>query len=174
MSVTEWAAWIGAATGPTALFWEIYKWKKSGLNLKVRCNKLLVLAMGNPPGSLPSVIEITIEVLNRGDKRTTITELEEKYFRGWLFRLLRKESWSFHPSPVETNSDNRLPFVLEPGEIWIGFVRHQKDSNNIVESVESGLFFVYVHHTFSSKVPRIRITKEKLSTLSITSEFSRR
>lgn len=173
MSVTEWAAWIGAVTGPTALFWEIYKWKKSGLKLRVRCNEFVVLAMGNPPGSLPSVSEITIEVLNQGDKRTTITELEEKHYSNWLYRLRRKESRSLHPSSVKTDSRYRLPFVLEPGESWVGSFRHSKDLDDIVELVNSGLFFVYVHHTFSSKVPYTRITKEELSTLCITSELSR-
>ena len=52
MNATEYAAWIGTATGCLALLLEFIKWMQSGARLEISTNSNMVLL--NPTPGFPS------------------------------------------------------------------------------------------------------------------------
>ena len=71
-SATDIAAWWGAGAGTLVLLWDVYKWLRTGVHLRMTVS-------GNMEGYghialllNPNQTVIVVEVVNTGDKRTTL------------------------------------------------------------------------------------------------------
>lgn len=100
MNITTAAAYVGALTGPAALGWQVYSWRRSGSRVVVTCRNTLPML---PSG--PDTWFVAVQARNDGRLATTV--------ESWGFRMhgtgmdignLRPQSWS-----------DRTPHRLEPG-----------------------------------------------------------
>ena len=126
------AVW-GAIAGTIAILWDIYKWRVSGVRLKISPSKIRLRSgfedgvnfiMGKDNFYLKT--EITLEIANQGDKATTITALSLT-----------------NPKKLNINSDIRidsrlellpltmkLPFKLDPGSVWSADLRNNQEAES--------------------------------------------
>lgn len=87
MNATDTAAWWGAITATLIFAWDIYKWMKSGSNLRITASPNMQLLYNEVPKATDPKY-VFVEVSNTGDNRTTVTNLVGacyQSFWGWLF-----------------------------------------------------------------------------------------
>jgi hypothetical protein len=114
MTASEIAAWWGAVIATVVLAWDIFKWARSGVRLKVRAIPNMQVA-----GDATEKKLVHVEVVNRGDRTTTITHWAFYEFASTLIRLRRKrKSAGIVPYP----EGPPLPFELAPGRRWAATV----------------------------------------------------
>ena len=117
MSATEAAAWWGAAIATLVLIWDVYKWRRSGPQVRV-CARADMQELGNATLVVGSKVLVVVEVVNIGDRPLEITKLTCYYYKNLLKRFLRKPHRTFL---VPRNSlGPNLPINLKPGERWMG------------------------------------------------------
>jgi hypothetical protein len=119
---TDWAAWIGAATGTLALGWEILKHFREGARLvvDVRVNGVTIRSGGAGHPSRARVLTL-ITISNVGDRPTTITGLYRTSYRRSFGRRVETDG----PLYIEAEPyEGKLypPFLLQPGETWSSVV----------------------------------------------------
>ncbi|MBM2837537.1 MAG: hypothetical protein HW415_162 [Deltaproteobacteria bacterium] len=145
MNATDAAAWWGAITATLVFVWDIYKWIKSGSNLRITASPNMQLLYNEIPKTTDPKY-VFVEVSNTGDKRTTITNLVGvcyQSFWGWLF--WRKPDINFI---VPTHALAKpLPYVLEPGERWSGMGTRR--------------FYCGVCHSNKAKADLVRVRYKK-------------
>jgi len=152
-------AWIGAITGIIgtltggfALAWDIYKWRKSRINLRVTALPSLPRYAGlNARDAGKLFIQIT--VANRSDRRTTIIGVYLCGASSLWQRIRDQEEFWFFPSHLNEGS---LPTTLEPGAIWTGCF---EQDNRALEIGRDGRLYCRVLHSASDTphTERIRL-----------------
>lgn len=141
---TQIVAWWGAIIATTILLWDIYKWKKSGVDLRVRICPNMEIFGGHEPDENTYVMVV---VVNRGDRATTITHLTAYYFKDKLSRIRKKADKSMFitdPSPSQP-----IPHKLNPGEQWMGMIIQDEE---LEQRAKSGILCVSVVHTGKEKL----------------------
>lgn len=141
MTASEIAAWWGAGLATLVLAWDIYKWKTSGARLSVKVVPGMQMA-----GGQNEAFHILIEVVNRGDRLTTLTHLAVYQYASAFDRLRRKRKASLLvPKP----GGNGLPHELEPGKRWTGLI----DQSGLIRQLEGDgrHLHVAVVHSSSSR-----------------------
>ncbi len=136
---TQVVAWWGAIIATTVLLWDIYKWKKSGVDLRVRICPNMEMSGGYEPDEN---IYVLVVVVNRGDRPTTITHLTAYYFKNRWSRIRKKADKSMiiaNPSPRQP-----IPYKLNPGEQWMGMIIQDEE---LEKRAKSGVLCVSVVHT---------------------------
>ena len=118
MTVSEWAAWWGAIVATVVLLWDVYKWKKAGANVSISVSPDMQLFQ--PGQGLEDKTYIVVEVVNNGDRPTTITHLFLKTFKN-RFEYFRKKT-SMNAVVPDPGGTQGIPFVLEPGNRWNGMI----------------------------------------------------
>ena len=153
-SATVIAAWWGAIVATLAFLWEVFQYSRSGPRILVKAKA------GMEPINVPGVNEneklIFVEVVNVGDRPTTITSFGTHIFNGLLKRLFRKPE----KMGVVINNGNfgpRLPYVLEAGQRWTGAIEQSQFQDKLLTD---GNLYAAVFHTFSSKPVLSRVTKK--------------
>ena len=144
MSASDIAAWWGAIIATIVLGWDVFKWKKTGyqLRLSVLPSRQAVEA----GGFVASPRYIIIEVVNIGDKRTEITHVVGSIYKSHLQRLRKKPAESFLVLKPEFSST--FPCLLEPGQRWMGGINQTEELG--IKS-RSGLFYCGIVHSGSLK-----------------------
>ena len=148
----EVAAWVGAITGPSALMWDLYKWKTSGPRLSLTVSTDMMM--------LPRVDDATYvsaSVRNTGRASTTITGLGFAVYEGWLARARLAPSAQFViPSPV---SGQRLPFKLDVGAEWNGMAIQDSELEKLMIT---GKLWCRVYHSWSNRPVQVRVSRKRL------------
>ena len=148
-SVTEIVAWWGAILSSIVFIWDIVKWRLSGPRLR------LSLRPGMKSINIPEFEDKTIiiaEVVNFGDRPTTITHLSFSYYNSRWNLLTKRGTKSFiigTPNPWY-----RIPFELRQGTSWSGYALQTED----IEKMAAEDYLVcFIHHTQSKRPLRSRV-----------------
>ncbi len=119
MSPSDIAAWWGASVATLVFAWDIYKWKTTGPRLVVRAVPNMQ-ELGDPEEKKL----ISVEVTNRGDRPTTLTHLAFYGYPSWLSKAVRRRNKKVGIVP-RPGGGQGLPFVLAPGERWLGLAEQK-------------------------------------------------
>ena len=142
MTASDVAAWWGAALATLVFAWDIFKWKTSGARLGIKAGPNMQLA-----GDRSEKKHIFVEVVNRGDRPTTLTHLCVYQYASALGRYRRKRKASFFvPSP---GGGAVLPHELGSGQRWTGLM----DQATLVSHVSGASRYLHVgvSHSGSKK-----------------------
>lgn len=154
MTASDAAAWWGAIVASVVLLWDIFKWRVSQVNLRISAHPNMRAVTHT--GKFDDDLNIFLEVVNNGNKTTTITHLIVKHHRNTLDRLRGKASMQ---GIVALPSDTQpLPFELEPGKRWVGLI-DQKDVE--AKASTTGYFYCGIIHTASKKERLVRVKLPK-------------
>lgn len=151
MNLTDWLAIIGAITGCAAVFWDIFKWINSGAKLKLNLAGNMII-FGGFSVELSDKKNVSVEVVNRGDKKTTITHLSMAHYKSPFRALLKMAPDSNFAVPDP--GYGKLPHLLDVGERWIGFI----DQTERLEKLASdGYLYIGINHSSSDSFIRKRL-----------------
>jgi hypothetical protein len=132
MTASDIAAWWGAGLATLVLAWDVYKWKTSGARLSVKVVPGMQMA-----GDRTGTLHILVEVVNRGDRLTTLTHLAVYQYASSFDRLRKKRQASLLvPKP----GGNDLPYELEPGKRWTGLM----DQAGLIKQLEGNGQYLHV------------------------------
>ncbi|HEY0197067.1 MAG TPA: hypothetical protein VGC19_00830 [Rhodanobacter sp.] len=136
MTASEIAAWWGAVIATAVFAWDIFKWLQSGVRLKVRAIPNMQIAGDSSEKKL-----VLVEVVNRGDKATTITHWALYEFASTFNRLRRKrKAQGLVPHP----DGPTLPYELAPGQrraatvVQAGVLTHFSDGQIFCAIIHTG------------------------------------
>jgi len=151
MTVTDILAWLGGLTGPSAIVWDVYKWKRSGPKLLVRVSPNMAI-LGR--GQVTNQRHLIVRVANSGEKKTTLTTLALALYPSWWAQVRGKPSEQFAvPMPGGPGWRN-LPCPLDPGEEWAGMVRQDQQ---IEQMCKKGRLYCHVYHALSKNPVGARV-----------------
>lgn len=144
MELTKIAAWWGAVIATLLLGWDIYKWKRSGpiINVSVSSN---MKPVGNSLSRIQDKTFIYVEVVNKGDRKTTITHLVVFHYSSFFKKLINKKNMQ---GIVVSALNKPLPYVLEPGELWQGGILQNKE---LEEMIKNGYLYCGIFHSSGNK-----------------------
>lgn len=150
MSTSDWAAWWGAIIATIVLGWDIYKWHRSKSNIRVSASPDMQ-TVNQLEGRLEDDKNIVVEVVNNGDKTTTLTHLVVKHYDSWFDRIRRKPSMQ---GVVMKPVGGSIPHELAPGKRWTGLI-DQKD----LEKKTPKIAYLYcgVYHSASNRPKLARV-----------------
>lgn len=152
MSFNAIVAWWGAIVATLVLIWDVYKWKRSGLLLRVTARPNMRSMDENSEG-----VYIFVEVSNIGDKSTTLTHLVGVCYKSRLAVFLRKPNYSFFvPNAMSTKT---LPFLLIPGDRWMGGIDQRNLEKGFKEKGIKKISYLYcgVNDSSKSKPTLVRV-----------------
>ena len=136
-TATDIVAWWGAIIATTVLVWDIYKWRTSGARIRLLVQSGMKL-FGDP--DMEDDTFITFKVTNIGDRPTTITAVGFRHYETLFSRLRKKVNKACIITNPEFNHQ-RLPYVLEVGEEWMGGT---KQTDEFVDMAINGYLIVEV------------------------------
>jgi hypothetical protein len=120
---SEIAAWWGAALATIVFLWDMYKWRSSGARLRINVSGDMQFIGGSE--LRPDKDYVVVEVVNAGNKASTITHMVGFHYATWFAWLRRKPTNSFiSPNP---GVDRPLPHRIEPGARWMGSFEQTPD-----------------------------------------------
>ncbi len=151
MNLTDWLAIIGALTGCLALVWDIIKWASSGAKLKLKVLPNIIIFGGLGDAS-QNKSNVSVEVVNRGDKKTTITHLCMTHYKSPIKAFFRRPPDLNFTVPDPGYS--KLPYLLDVGDRWIGFI---SQSGDIEKLASDGYLYVGIYHSASNRFIRQRL-----------------
>jgi hypothetical protein len=155
-SPTDWAAWIGAATGSAALIWEVVKHFREGARLLVDVQtNVFVMSPTGRLGEVRKSQNLTkISVSNVGDRATTVEGVYGTSFRrNWFCRRIDQDG--LFVTQVMTAAGKELPCVIQPGEQWTGLMeQHVLEADHRAgKTIRLG-----VHHSSAKKGVFVPVT----------------
>lgn len=152
MNINDIVAWWGAIVATLILIWDVYKWKRSGPMLKVTARPNMRSMEKNSEG-----VYIIVEVSNIGDKSTTLTHLVGVCYKSRLAMFHRKPNYSFFVP--NTMSTNPLPFLLIPGDHWMGGIDQRNLEKEFKEKSIKNISYLYcgVNDSSKSKPALVRV-----------------
>ena len=152
---TEIVAWWGAILATVVFLWDIYKWKTAGAKLRVTVQPNMKTI--NIPQYEGKTV-ISANVVNYGDRPTTIKNLGYLWFKNSWNRIRRRPDKAFIiPNPSEAH---KLPYELKQGNLWTGLAIQDKDVETMARD---GLLYCVLYHTHNEKpvYRRLRIPEKK-------------
>ncbi len=154
-------AWYAAIVATTILLWDIYKWIKSGPDLKLSAsanNK--VYGDSKREGKT----YIFLSATNRGNIPTTLLTPCFYYYKNWwswLSSWRPFKDWKWDKSYLIKNPGTGihqkyiLPYIIQPGTIWQGLANQNAECEELLK--EGLLFFVlYSSHRRKAVMARVR------------------
>lgn len=152
MSINDIVAWWGAIVATLVLIWDVYKWKRSGPVLRVTARPNMRSMDENSEG-----VYIIVEVSNIGDKSTTLTNLVGVCYKSRLAVFLKKPNYSF--DVTNTMFRKTLPFLLIPGDRWMGGIDQRNLEKGIEEEGIKKISYLYcgVKDSSKSKYTLVRV-----------------
>lgn len=145
MNASDIAAWWGAIVATAVLGWDIFKWKRTGVQLRVTVSGGMA-TYGDVPDADPEQLYVVIQVVNVGDKTTEVTHVVALFYKTRWQKVRRKPDKAFlvlHPSFGQP-----FPHNLEPGKRWMGGL---KQTDDLVALSREGYLYCGIHHTAGSK-----------------------
>ncbi|MCC7221170.1 MAG: hypothetical protein IT490_10650 [Candidatus Contendobacter sp.] len=118
MSASDIAAWWGATIATAVLVFDIFKWLRTGVAIKISIQANLTELGAESGGNV-----ILLRACNRGDKTTTITHIGVYEYASRLDFIRNKLKARFivaHPDGPA------LPHELQPGKIWTATMNQSK------------------------------------------------
>ena len=156
MGNDNWIAIYAAIVATGALALEIRRWFESGPRIKVRVQSNMAIAGDD---RLKDKRFVVVTVRNRGTVATTITSTGFIKYPNRLYRWLGAKGDHFVvPRPYLEGTPSTLPYVLEPGTQWLGFIN--KDGRHISD-FEDGTVVICVFTSDRDKPQRVGIPKNK-------------
>ncbi len=153
MNASDYAAWWGALVASFLFVWDVYKWNKSRSNIEVTASPNMQ-AFDKVERKLEEDKKILIKVVNNGDKVTTITNLMIRKYKNLWKKILNKPEIEAFIS----DSENIIPYELEPGKQWVASI-DQNDLEN--KSFLGDYFYCGVYHTARKKGNFVRVKFKK-------------
>lgn len=149
MNTTDIIASYAAVVASGLLFWDIFKWKKTGLRVSFTASPNMKV-YGDPLREGRTYI--SIRARNTGDRPTTITALGLRWYTNCLHRLFKKSDiQGFINNP---GVPHHLPYVIQPGGIWDGLAI-QKDV--MKEMPKKGILIFELYLSHKNKPKRVRV-----------------
>lgn len=148
MNASTWAAWWGALSGTLLVLWEIFRWSRSGPQLRVTASPNMQYI--TPGHGIDETLYINVVVTNKGDAPTTITHFCACTYKNHFARLRRKKERLFVINP---GPETRIPCKLEVGEVWTAMTSQQK----AMEAASGDHFYVGVQHALANRPRYVRV-----------------
>jgi hypothetical protein len=142
-------ATYAAVLSSAIALWEFWKWRNRNA-IRLTCTpNMIEMPRRNKEAY------IVANVVNLGDRPTTITHLCGYYWKTHWDYLLRRNRLSFI-----VNSPN-VPKVVQPGEQWMGQIIQDKEMD---QRLTSGVLKIGVFHSLSKKeiMRRVRSSKKEV------------
>ncbi|WP_417278406.1 hypothetical protein [Celeribacter sp.] len=156
MDTTEWIAVYAAIVATGALALEVRRWFESGPRISLRIQPDMI-TVGAGLNSSDSFVVATVR--NRGSAPTTLTNLAMVKYESRFYRWTRKRGQHYVvPKPDFPGSATTIPYVLEPGTQWQGFIRR---NGQLFEHFEDGTVVIEVYCSDRDKPYRKRIARKK-------------
>ena len=146
---TNIVAWWGAILSSIVFLWDIYKWRTAGPKLRLRVQTGMEKL--NAPEYEGKTLLI-IEVVNYGERPTTITNAVLVSYSSFLSRLRKRHDRVF-VIPIPSR-EQPLPFELKPGSIWRGMGVQDR---SLEDAARSGCLYCLVAHSHRSAPVRQRV-----------------
>lgn len=155
-NITSFVAWWGAIVATLVFLWDIYKWVKSGASVVVSAQPDMQ-TFGGLTQNLEGTNYVVVEAINKGNKKTTITHSVAYYYSSFIGRLLKKRTKTFFVA--NTGLAQPLPYVLEPGERWLGIMQQNED---LEDMAKQGYLYCGIIHSLKKKavLQRVRIERD--------------
>jgi hypothetical protein len=148
-TVTEIVAWWGAILATIVFVWDVIKWRLAGPKLRLTVNT------GMKSLNIPEYegkTLITAEIVNYGDRPTTLTLIAFMHYKNLWNRIRNKEEKSYVVS--NPNLHFRIPHELNPGRKWDAVALQ----NEALEKMAREDYLVCaVRHTHSKRPAKKRI-----------------
>lgn len=148
---TELAAWWGATVSTTVFAWDIFKWSRTGPRLRLR----VVSNTWYPDGRIVSAEQLSgggeckqlaeychVEVLNVGDRPTTIINIEATHRVGKTGVQIGASSGAF-----VAHFGRSLPTLLASGEMWSA----RLEMNHLLDIAVHGRPIIRIRASHSDK-----------------------
>lgn len=104
-----------AVVATLVLFWDIFKWKRSGPRILLEVSPNMNI---HGDHRIPEDVQhISIRAINKGDGPTSITHLGFYRYKNWIQRLFGKPDAQY---TVADTGFSSLPYRLDPGTTWDG------------------------------------------------------
>jgi hypothetical protein len=143
-------AWWGAILSTVVFLWDIYKYRHAGPKLRIGINAGMLMV----PSADKRTFVVT-EVMNIGDRPTTLTNLGLAYFeKRWSWKRLRNRATKL-AVVVTPSAAQPFPWKLEPGGIWRGMTEQTPE---IEGWAKNGVLYFDLYHSHRGKPERRRLT----------------
>lgn len=143
-NLTDVVAWWGAIVATLVLLWDVYKWSRSGPDVRVEATPSMKVFPKLPHTG--DTTFIFVAATNHGAQSTTITHLAGVHYPSLWHKLARRGAQHF---VVFNNAlGSAFPHVVGPGERWTGAI-DQDDATT--KYGKGGLFYCGVFHSRSRK-----------------------
>lgn len=160
MDVTTFLAVLGAITGTSALFWDVYKWRNAGPKLRVHFG--LDFTVNREAHSftkeqfVPPNPYLLVKLVNIGQSKTTVERLEIVIYED----KRKKKNYEEKARLIymDTHLGN-LPYTLEPAQRWIGALPQTPD---LEYSIEKELVFLEIFDTYHVR-PTVKRLRRRLA-----------
>lgn len=142
-------AWWGAILSTIVFLWDIYKYRHAGPKLRVGVNANMVMA----PSTDKRTFVVT-EVVNFGDRPTTLTNLCIAYFdKRWSWSHFRNRATK-NAVVLSPSTAQPFPWELKAGNMWRGMTAQTPE----LESwAKKGVVYFDVYHSHQRKPIRTRV-----------------
>lgn len=151
MTVSDAAAWWGAIVATGVVARDIYRWRLGRASLTVSASPNME-PVNQLKGTKADGKYILLEVVNRGDRKTTLTHLVVKHYKTLSARVRRRPS--MQAVVIEPIGLQGLPFELGPGKRWTGLM----DQGDLERKAGGrGYLFCGVMHSSSKKAALARV-----------------
>jgi hypothetical protein len=151
MSLTTFAAWWGAVLSTGGVLWDIYKYRHSGPKLRFHV-RTGMKSIGMPSSNGKRLLQI--EVINYGERPTTLTNVTLYYFEKlWSLSRLRNRPTTAAVLLFLAETQP-FPCELKAGAIWRG---HTEQVPEIEKWATKGVLYCDLHHSHREKPIRRRV-----------------
>lgn len=153
-------AWYAAVVATSVLLWDIYKWIKSGPDLKLSASSNMMI-YGDP--ELEEQTYIYVSATNRGDIPTTLLTPGLYYYKNWWswlksWRPLRDrkpDALLYIKQPgLGFHKRYELPHLIQPGTVWQGLA---KQDEKVEKLLKDGLLFFVLYSSHKGKAVTVRV-----------------
>jgi hypothetical protein len=142
-------AWWGAILASIVFLWDIYKYRRAGPKLRVSVRPGMVMVPSNDKRTF-----VVTEVVNTGDRSTTLTNLGLAYFeKEWSWKRLRNRPTKLAVT-ISPNTSEPLPWELKAGNLWRGMTEQTPEIRNWART---GVLYFDLYHSHRRKPLRRRV-----------------
>jgi hypothetical protein len=149
VSLTDFLAWWGAVISTGVLVWDVVKWRLAGPRLR------LTVTSGMESINIPEYegkMLMNAQVVNRGDRSTTITNLGFLYYKNVWNRLRNRPDRSFIIGTPNTRQP--LQYELKPGVTWSGIAIQ---TDEVEKMAHDGYLTCAVYHSHQNRPVKARV-----------------
>ena len=156
LKLTELVAWYAATVSTIVLLWDVYKWWRTGAQLRVLTQPNMIEVGAGTPWAPPGngatrPKHISVEIANVGGRKTTVTHIGLRHYSSMWSRIRRKTVWQ---AVVPDPRPGKIPFEIDVGGRWIGLIEQDE---KIERDARTGRLYVVVGHATSKRLSLTRV-----------------